>query len=400
VTQTRNTARHYGSVARTLHWLTALLILTALPLGLYANRLPFDTDAAVAWKTAVFSLHKTLGVSTFLVAVIRILWALSQPRPLPLHPDRRVETFLANLVHWALYLSLVLVPLTGWVEHAASVGYAPILWPLGQDLPLVPKSVPLSVLASELHLIFTKVLIGSILLHIAGALKHGLIDRDGTLARMVTGRAAGPAAAAPQRAFAPALVALMIYAAGAAFALSRGPSEAATVVTPAPAAVADGNWQVEGGSLGFTVRQMGADVAGGFARWSATITFDPAVTSGKAGSVTVMIDTGSLSVGPVSEQAKGSEFLDVARYPQAVFSADILRDGTGYIADGTIDLRGVTFPARLPFSLTLAGDTATMTGRTTLDRRDFGIGHGYPDETSLGFDVTVDVAMTAQRKAD
>jgi polyisoprenoid-binding protein YceI len=52
----------------------------------------------------------------------------------------------------------------------------------------------------------------------------------------------------------------------------------------------------------------------------------------------------------------------------------------------------------LPFTLDLSGNTARMTGTTTLDRRDFGIGAAYPDQVSVGFAVTVDVALTAQRR--
>ena len=136
----QNTLQRYGSVARTLHWLTALLILTAIPLGLVATDMPFDTGEALAAKANLFSIHKTVGVAAFFVALIRILWAFTQPRPVPLHPDRRAETWLADLVHWMLYVSMLAVPLSGWVHNAAVTGFAPILWPFGQTLPFVPQS--------------------------------------------------------------------------------------------------------------------------------------------------------------------------------------------------------------------------------------------------------------------
>ena len=72
---TRNTATSYGRVSRTLHWLTALLIFAAFPLGVVANRLPYDTSEALAFKAQLFSVHKTLGVAMFAVAMVRILWA-------------------------------------------------------------------------------------------------------------------------------------------------------------------------------------------------------------------------------------------------------------------------------------------------------------------------------------
>ncbi|WP_207103156.1 cytochrome b, partial [Paracoccus shandongensis] len=207
----RNTPRRYGGIARTLHWLTALIIGGNIALGLAANRLPLE---AIDAKVRLFSLHKTLGIAAFAVAGIRILWAVSQPRPLPVHPERRLETFLAESVHWILYAALLLVPLSGWIEHAATEGYAPILWPLGQGLPLVPKSPHLAETMASVHQTFAWLLIGAVALHVAGALKHALIDRDGVLARMLRGRPAGPATARRHRT--PALAAIAVFAAGTA----------------------------------------------------------------------------------------------------------------------------------------------------------------------------------------
>ena len=75
-----NTATSFGQVARSLHWLTALLILSAIGLGLYAEGLPHDSSEALAAKAEVFSIHKTIGMAAFLVALVRIVWALIQPR--------------------------------------------------------------------------------------------------------------------------------------------------------------------------------------------------------------------------------------------------------------------------------------------------------------------------------
>ncbi len=395
---TANTPSSFGSVARVLHWLTALLILTAIPLGLYANSLPFDTSEALAAKAQVFSLHKTLGVAAFFVALARILWAFTQPRPAPLHPERRLETFAAEAVHWALYLSLVAVPLSGWVHHAATTGFAPILWPFGDRLPFVPQSESVSHAASVLHWLFSKLLIASLVLHIAGAVKHAVIDRDATLARMTKGVAAGSHAA---HAVTPALAALVIYLAGAATALSLSPQPQPVEATPAAteqvAAQAEttGNWQVTTGSLSFVVKQMGSDVSGTFPNWNADITFTTDATDNH---VRVEIDTTSLELGSVTEQARSVDFFDVATHPTAVFEADILPATTGYEAKGTLTLLGLTKPVTLPFTLEITGDTAKMAGTLTLDRREFEMGRSFDDEASVGFNVQVDVELTAQRK--
>lgn len=392
-----NTERTYGAVARSLHWLTALLILTAIPLGIYANDLPFDTSEALAWKAQVFSVHKTVGVAAFFVALARILWALTQPRPVPLHPGRTLETRAAEAVHWLLYISLVAVPLSGWVHHAATTGFAPILWPLGQDLPLVPKSPAIEHAAAAAHWVFTKLLVAAILLHVAGALKHALIDRDITLARMWRGTPA-PAMPRPRHSRAPVLAALAVYAAGTGLAVAITQPEVRPVAEPAALAQTTGNWQVADGSLGLSVRQMGAGVQGRFDRWSADITFDDGVTEGAAGRVIVTIDTASLTLGSVTAQAQGPEFLNTATHATAVFEADITRSPEGYTASGPLTLAGATAPVTLTFDLTITGDSAAMTGTATLDRRAFGIGATYPDEGTVGFEVVVTVALTATRQ--
>lgn len=396
-----NTPNSFGLIARSLHWLTALLILTAIPLGLYANGLPFDTAEAAAHKAQIFSLHKSLGVAAFFTAFARIIYAVSQARPAPLHPDRKLETFVAETVHWMLYVSMLAVPLTGWVHHAATSGFAPILWPFGQDLPFVPKSESVSQVASLMHWVFGKLLFVSVILHVAGAVKHAVIDRDDTLNRMVFGTEGGKS---HTKTALPLIAAAAIYAAGTALAVAMIPPAAdiatQTVANQNAAATAAattaGNWQVSTGTLGFSVKQMGTDVPGTFATWTADISFDPAATSGNH--VTVTIDTSSLTLGSVTDQAKEPEFFDIKTHPTAVFTADITPDGANYLATGSLTLRGETKPMTLPFSLTIDGDTATMQGTTTLDRRSFGMGPSYPDEATIAFPVQVTVALTATRK--
>lgn len=89
--------------------------------------------------------------------------------------------------------------LTGWINHAASAGFAPIWWPYGQSLPMGPKSETVSALFSAGHLVFTKILLASIALHIAGALKHVFINRDETLRRMLPDKIAATPATSRNR---------------------------------------------------------------------------------------------------------------------------------------------------------------------------------------------------------
>ena len=398
-----NSTVHYGSVTKTFHWLTALLILSAIPLGLIATDLAHRIEAGetdlIARTTLLFSLHKTIGIAAFATALGRILWALTQPRPGLLNGERRAEAALAGTVHWLLYGAMLITPLSGWVHHAATTGFAPIWWPLGQSLPFVPQSAVVADAATTVHFLASRVLIVSILLHVAGALKHHLIDRDDTLRRMLPRAkvSQSPSPAQPSHALplvAAGVIWLAILGAGAAPALIALPD---TSPAPTAQAVAPGDWQVQEGKLALSIRQMGSEVSGSFADWAAQISFADDPAQQVNGKVVVEVVIASLSLGSVTGQAMGGDFFDAATHPRAVFEADILRADAGFVAQGTLSIKGNSVPVTLPFDLQIAGDTATMTGALTLDRRDFGIGASVTEEGTLAFGVTVSVTLTAKQ---
>lgn len=393
-----NTQTHYGSVTRTFHWLTALLILTAMPLGVVANGIPIAEDT-ITQKTLLFSLHKTVGVMAFFVGLGRILWAVTQPRPVGLHPERRGETFAAELVHWLLYGALVLVPLSGWLHHAATDGFAPIWWPFGQGLPFVPVNFGLAEFFSALHWVFTKVLLVAVLLHVAGALKHVFVDRDVTLTRMTTGNCEVDVAPTAHSERTPAIAAAVIWVAalgvGSFLGLSHEPAQSTTTLE----APAGGEWLVEDGTLAITITQLGSEVEGGFTDWLAAIRFDPDSIEDEKGDIVVDIAIGSLTLGTVTDQALGPDFFDETTFPTASYSGPIIENpaGDGYLVTGTLTIRDVSIPMDLPFFLTIEDGIANASGSLTLDRRDFGIGSAYQDESSLAFSVDVSVTLTASR---
>ncbi|MEM1351531.1 MAG: cytochrome b/b6 domain-containing protein [Pseudomonadota bacterium] len=392
-----NTALMYGSVTKTFHWLTALLIVTLIPLGIFANDLPYDTSGELARKAWYFSLHKTLGVFVFFVALARIFWALTQPKPVPLHPERRAETFLAATVHWLLYGSLLLVPLSGWIHHASTSGFAPIWWPFGQNLPLVPKSESLAATTAGLHIVFERVLAVSIFLHFAGALKHHFIDKDVTLLRMLPGKPTVPQTESAEGIVLPLVSALVIWSASLAGGSVLGiyQSHDSSVQAAALEAV-ESDWIVEEGALDITVTQLGSPVTGTFAEWTAAIRFDETVESGPAGSVEVVVSIGSLTLGSVTSQAMGPDFFNVDAFPTATFAAEIERGPDGYTATGTLTVKDQTMPLTLPFNLETEDGLATMSGSTAVNRMDYNVGTSQSDESSLGFTVDISVQLTAR----
>ena len=410
----------YGTITKSFHWMTALLILTAIPLGIIGNNIAeaikdpaiATTEADLSRAAFLFSLHKTIGVTVFFVALARILWAISQPKPGLLNGDKSLEAWAAETAHWLLYGSLVAVPMTGWIHHAATTGFAPIWWPFGQSLPFVPKDADLAHTFASLHYVLNWVLILSLGAHIAGALKHHVIDKDSTLRRMLPGStSATPTSHQPGHGKA-LLTAIVIWAAalgvGGAFGLyghettAQAATEVSEPVEQSTAAAtpsgepAENEWAVKQGTLGLTVKQLGSDITGEFADWSAKIIFDEtADANGKHGSVEVTVTISSLTLGSVTDQAKGADYLDANGHPTATFSADIVASEDAYVADGSLMIKGQSVPATLPFDLAIDGNTANASGGLTVDRRNFGVGAETEDNVAASVQIQFD--LTAER---
>ncbi|MEM9854283.1 MAG: cytochrome b/b6 domain-containing protein [Pseudomonadota bacterium] len=391
-----NTTQSYGTVTKTFHWLTALLIIAVIASGVTAHNLPLDDPESLALKIRLYSIHKTLGLVIFFTAIARIIWAFSQPKPGAIDTSHKAQHFMAQLCHWTLYASLVLVPMTGWMTHAATEGFAPIPWPFGQDLPFIPNDPALAEQLATFHLFFERVMVASILLHVAGALKHHVWDKDATLTRMWFGRPKLPKVAPTPHAALPALAATAIFAAvGTAAALQ--PSK--TMDVPALEAVAS-DWRILEGSIEISVIQFGTEVTGAFADWTAAISFDPDAAGEIKGRADVTIAIGSLTLGNVTPDALSADFFDAETFPTASVQGDIIAAGAGYILDGTIEIKGAQMPLELPFDLALDGQTAQATGALTLQRLDFNIGASMPGDDTVGFGVGVTIDLTATNAPD
>ncbi len=390
----------FGRVSIALHWLTACLIFSMIALGLAASYWPFDTAETLATKARLFSFHKTLGVLTFFVAALRILWRLTQSRPAALAQGGRLQHFAAETVHWSLYVALVAVPLTGWVHHAASIGFAPILWPLGQGLPFVPKSLEWAAVFGKLHYVFNIVLASSIALHVVGALRHHVIDKDETLRRMLSSRVeilSGLRAAASHRASVFAAAVVWCGATGLAVSLAMAGKDQATSASAAPAlAAVPSDWVVQDGQLGITISQFGQALQGHFADWTAAISYSDTPQDGVYGEVSVTISIPSLTLGSATQDALSPDFLDVANHQTAQFSGPIVAAEDGFRVAGTLQLREISAPVDVLFDLAIEDGVATASGTAVLDRRDYNMGAAYDDEASVGFgvDITFDLVAT------
>lgn len=104
----------YHPVSKTLHWLMSVLIIGLLALGLYMLELPLSPQ-----KLQLYSWHKWLGVTVFMLVWLRLLWRIAHPVPAP---PETLSPFLRNTAraaHGLLYGLMVLIPLSGWLMSSA-----------------------------------------------------------------------------------------------------------------------------------------------------------------------------------------------------------------------------------------------------------------------------------------
>ena len=167
-----------------LHWLVGGMMIALLATGIYME----NTEAF-----SLYPWHKSFGVLIILFALARIAWRVKRGWLTPVADYTIIEKRLATMVHYLLIISTLLMPLSGIIMSAAS-GHGVDLF--GLELvarnpdPANPQAViavneRIAGMGHTLHGVGGKLLLASLILHLAGALKHHWVDRDATLMRMV-----------------------------------------------------------------------------------------------------------------------------------------------------------------------------------------------------------------------
>ena len=357
----RNSPDRFGWAAKGFHWLTALAVAAMFAIAWTMDALPVGLA-----KLQAYGWHKSIGLTILAVTVLRLLWRLANPQPRYLG-DSTWQRRASTAAHWALYACLIALPILGWLMSAAANTPVNLFGLVVLPNPIAPDRA-LAQLLSEVHETLAYGLLALVALHAAAALKHHLIDRDGTLRRMLA-------------------ILLIVSAFGMATA-SAAPSEELPPWSADP----------ERSRIAFTFTQLGSPIEGVFGDYDVEIRFNP---DGPAGEVRVVIETASIDTGDDDRdvQARSSDFFSVEAFPEAVFDAtDIRRDGDGYLAVGTLTLKGQTKPLTLPFTLTVDGDTAHAQGSLVVNRQDFAIGTGeWATNAAVGDEVRIAISVTATR---
>jgi cytochrome b561 len=181
--------RRYNAVAMTLHWLIAALILTNIGLAWYFNSLNGLP------KIPPVQLHKSFGITILLLSLGRLTWRIVAPPP-PLPASLKPwERFAAGTVYALFYLVMIGMPLSGWALSSAStiIRFEPIKlfgtipWPAIAPLTHLPAPEMKQTHDTfvTVHVLLADLAYGLIVLHVAAALRHLVLLRDGVMGRMV-----------------------------------------------------------------------------------------------------------------------------------------------------------------------------------------------------------------------
>ncbi len=115
----KNTADNYGSIAKTLHWVTALLFLGAYISVYYRD---WFTEEKTPENWTALQLHLSIGVTIAIVVALRIIWRMTNRTP-DLEPGTRLEHLAAHLGHYALYAIMIILPVTGYMGTGVNTEY-------------------------------------------------------------------------------------------------------------------------------------------------------------------------------------------------------------------------------------------------------------------------------------
>lgn len=178
--------RRYTRTAMLLHWVLGLALIGLFGVGIYMTGLPFSPQ-----RLKLYNWHKWAGITLLTLSALRLTWRLAhRPPALPAPISQAMpawQKWAHHGTHVLLYVLFFAVPLIGWA-YSSAAGFPIVFLGLWQLPDFVPVSKDLAEAIKPWHQYTAFTLAALVLLHIAAALKHQIVDRDGLLTRMLPGR--------------------------------------------------------------------------------------------------------------------------------------------------------------------------------------------------------------------
>ena len=167
----KNESNRYGKVSRMLHWTIAILFISLIPMGIFASMIPEDTE----YRNAYYVVHKTIGVTVFLLVIVRLIWNRLSRRPSLDSALTSREEKLAHRAHNTLYFMMLAIPITGFMMTSYH-GYETYFF-FWEMQPLWEQSEIYQVWGGFHKYLLPYLLYIVLGAHILGALKHQFIDK-------------------------------------------------------------------------------------------------------------------------------------------------------------------------------------------------------------------------------
>jgi cytochrome b561 len=174
-------SQHYTKIAIALHWIIGVAIIIMLAMGLLLDSVPDD------YKFQVYQFHKSLGLTILVLSFVRLFWRLTHKTPALPEGMKTWEIWASKLTHYAFYIMMIGIPMTGWALVSASPLNFPIMWFGLFEWPHLPLTIDKSLSQNfgEMHELLAYMTIGLLGLHIGAALKHHFINEDNVLTHML-----------------------------------------------------------------------------------------------------------------------------------------------------------------------------------------------------------------------
>jgi len=192
------TVQRYNKTAILLHWITGLMIIAMFALGFWMHELPKELKVEsldlfnlgihtisfvepTSLRTFYFNLHKSIGVTLLVLILFRVFWRVTHPAPAYPATMSARDQKVAGLTHKLLYVLMLAMPISGLLMAINSK--FGIKW-FGIELMAGLDNAAMRDLFKEAHEVIGFVLLLMVVLHVAAAIKHKVIDKDDIMKRM------------------------------------------------------------------------------------------------------------------------------------------------------------------------------------------------------------------------
>ena len=331
----------YPKLSRLLHWVMAAAIIFMLAVGLYMTRQEYSP-----FIISLYGVHKSIGFLILVAAALRLSWRWKSALP-PEAPAPKWQQRTARYTHYALYVLMFLMPLSGWAMSSA-LGFPVSVFGWFVLPDIAPAGKELGHLLEEIHEYSAYTLIALSSLHILAALYHHFVKKDDLLRRMW----------------------LFVF-----------------VLISQPAFAAD--WQLleEQSYIKFTATMNGAPSRGSFESFKADFDFDDRAllenpqTAQPDISLTVDLTATDTVYPAVANELQKETWFHTQKHPEGVYKVTAVRPAdttpdVDFILEGNLTLKGKTLAIPAPVRVKNEEGRIILSGSTTVNRLDFGIGSG------------------------